>query len=230
VKKAQKGGDIGKPGKSFAAVAKKAGGGEKGKKIAAAAMWKNAAHQAHESIEESQLDELSTSTLKSYLKKSKGDAAKYDQAGDVARHEKGDAKGANKMYQKGDNRYHGAEKAKGKIVDRALSDIDEATDAEQIAHDLSAHKRKLARQKNRAEITSMMSAEHPTKRSGEREQAKIRHTNRQLQKPEVVDEAKESNSKRDSRAERAGRKVAHDLEYDMGHRGKDDNKAERAGK
>jgi hypothetical protein len=40
-KKAQKGGDIGKPGKNFDKVAKKAGGGEKGKKIAAAAMWKN---------------------------------------------------------------------------------------------------------------------------------------------------------------------------------------------
>jgi len=43
VKKAQAGGDIGKPGKSFDKVAKAAGGGEKGKRIAAAAMWKNAA-------------------------------------------------------------------------------------------------------------------------------------------------------------------------------------------
>ena len=43
VKKAHKGGDIGKPGKSFDKVAKAAGGGEKGKRIAAAAMWKNAA-------------------------------------------------------------------------------------------------------------------------------------------------------------------------------------------
>jgi len=43
VKKAQAGKDIGKKGKSFASVAKKAGGGEKGKRIAAAAMWKNAA-------------------------------------------------------------------------------------------------------------------------------------------------------------------------------------------
>ena len=41
VKKAQAGGDIGKPGKNFDKVAKSAGGGEKGKKIAAAAMWKN---------------------------------------------------------------------------------------------------------------------------------------------------------------------------------------------
>ena len=42
-KKAKAGKDIGKPGKSFDKVAAKAGGGEKGKKIAAAAMWKNAA-------------------------------------------------------------------------------------------------------------------------------------------------------------------------------------------
>jgi hypothetical protein len=42
VKKAKAGKDIGKKGKSFDKVAKAAGGGEKGKKIAAAAMWKNA--------------------------------------------------------------------------------------------------------------------------------------------------------------------------------------------
>jgi hypothetical protein len=41
VKKAKSGGDIGKPGKSFDKVAKAAGGGKKGEKIAAAAMWKN---------------------------------------------------------------------------------------------------------------------------------------------------------------------------------------------
>jgi hypothetical protein len=41
VKKAKAGKDIGKKGKSFDKVARKAGGGEKGRKIAAAAMWKN---------------------------------------------------------------------------------------------------------------------------------------------------------------------------------------------
>ena len=41
VKDAKAGKDIGKPGKSFDKTAKAAGGGEKGKKIAAAAMWKN---------------------------------------------------------------------------------------------------------------------------------------------------------------------------------------------
>ena len=41
VKDAKAGKDIGKPGKSFDKLAKKAGGGEKGEKIAAAAMWKN---------------------------------------------------------------------------------------------------------------------------------------------------------------------------------------------
>jgi hypothetical protein len=48
-KKASAGKDIGKPGKSFDKVAKAAGGGEKGKKIAAAAMWKNQAKK--ESVE-----------------------------------------------------------------------------------------------------------------------------------------------------------------------------------
>ena len=47
-KKASAGKDIGKPGKSFDKVAKSAGGGEKGKKIAAAAMWKNAAKESVE--------------------------------------------------------------------------------------------------------------------------------------------------------------------------------------
>ena len=40
-KKASAGKDIGKKGKNFDKVASAAGGGEKGKKIAAAAMWKN---------------------------------------------------------------------------------------------------------------------------------------------------------------------------------------------
>ena len=51
-KKASAGKDIGKPGKSFDKVAKAAGGGEKGKKIAAAAMWKNAAKESVEPQEE----------------------------------------------------------------------------------------------------------------------------------------------------------------------------------
>lgn len=41
VKKAHAGKDIGKKGKGFEKVAQAAGGGEKGQKIAAAAMWKN---------------------------------------------------------------------------------------------------------------------------------------------------------------------------------------------
>jgi hypothetical protein len=40
----------------------------------------------------------------------------------------------------------------------------------------------------------------------------------------------EGRAKADDKAEKAGKKVAKDLEYDMGHKGKDDNKAEKAGK
>lgn len=51
VKAAKKGKDIGKTGKNFDKVAKAAGGGEKGEKIAAAAMWKNKAKSLKESLE-----------------------------------------------------------------------------------------------------------------------------------------------------------------------------------
>ena len=40
----------------------------------------------------------------------------------------------------------------------------------------------------------------------------------------------ESRAKADNKAEKAGKKVAKDIEYDEGHKGKDDNKAEKAGK
>ena len=80
VKKAEKGGDIGKPGKNFDKVAKKAGGGEKGKKIAAAAMWKNIKETTEMAVgegvygEEAQLDELN---LKPWEKKSPFSKAGY---------------------------------------------------------------------------------------------------------------------------------------------------------
>lgn len=45
-----------------------------------------------------------------------------------------------------------------------------------------------------------------------------------------VFEAAESKSEEDDKAEKAGKKVAKDIEYDEGHKGKDDDKAERAGK
>jgi hypothetical protein len=76
VKKAKSGKDIGKPGKGFDKLAKKAGekygSAEKGKKVAAAAMWKNAA-PTNEG--EEQLDELSKDTLKSYVKKAAPEVA-----------------------------------------------------------------------------------------------------------------------------------------------------------
>jgi hypothetical protein len=41
--------------------------------------------------------------------------------------------------------------------------------------------------------------------------------------------SEESEAEKDDHAERAGKKVAKDIEYDEGHKGKDDDKAERAG-
>ena len=42
--------------------------------------------------------------------------------------------------------------------------------------------------------------------------------------------SEESTSEKDAKAEKAGKKVAKDIEYDEDHKGKDDNKAEKAGK
>jgi hypothetical protein len=42
--------------------------------------------------------------------------------------------------------------------------------------------------------------------------------------------AEESTKKEDEKAEKAGKKVAKDIEDDEGHKGKDDDKAEKAGK
>jgi len=42
--------------------------------------------------------------------------------------------------------------------------------------------------------------------------------------------SEESTAEKDEKAEKAGKKVAKDIEYDEGHKGKDDNKAEKAGK
>jgi len=48
---------------------------------------------------------------------------------------------------------------------------------------------------------------------------------------DIIEEAKkESTAKKDHKAEKAGKKVAKDIEYDEGHKGKDDKKAEKAGK
>jgi len=68
VKKAKSGGDIGKPGKSFDKVAKAAGGGEKGKKIAAAAMWKNAAKESVETTAPVLAESAEVSRLKELTK------------------------------------------------------------------------------------------------------------------------------------------------------------------
>jgi hypothetical protein len=72
VKKAKSGGDIGKPGKSFDKVAKAAGGGEKGKKIAAAAMWKNAAKESIEPQQEMIAESADLTRMKEFLTRLNG--------------------------------------------------------------------------------------------------------------------------------------------------------------
>jgi hypothetical protein len=70
VKKAKAGKDIGKVGKSFDKVAKAAGGGEKGEKIAAAAMWKNAKKKVAEGVVDAIGDALGMDTENNLAKKS----------------------------------------------------------------------------------------------------------------------------------------------------------------
>jgi hypothetical protein len=72
VKKAKSGGDIGKPGKSFDKVAKATGGGEKGKKIAAAAMWKNAAKESIEPQQEMIAESADLTRMKEFLTRLNG--------------------------------------------------------------------------------------------------------------------------------------------------------------
>jgi hypothetical protein len=76
VKKAKAGGDIGKPGKSFDKVAKAAGGGEKGTKIAAAAMWKNVK-------EDIKIAEAEKKAKKDYDKDGKIETGSQEHAGSV---------------------------------------------------------------------------------------------------------------------------------------------------
>ena len=81
VKKAKKGEDIGKPGKNFDKVAKAAGGGKKGEKIAAAAMWKNIKEAVKsKKSEEEQCDEVQSAV---YPSRNKADVG-ADKTGQVA--------------------------------------------------------------------------------------------------------------------------------------------------
>jgi hypothetical protein len=80
VKKAKAGGDIGKPGKSFDKVAKAAGGGEKGKKIAAAAMWKNVKETTAYMMEKAAAEKMAK---KDYDGDGKIESGKDEHAGSV---------------------------------------------------------------------------------------------------------------------------------------------------
>ena len=107
VKDAKAGKDIGKPGKNFDKVAKKAGGGEKGKRIAAAAMWKNIKEGVEMAFgegvyaEDQQLDELD---LKPWEKKSPFSKKGYQQVAHRQTNKMQDAETATDAAdEKGDN-------------------------------------------------------------------------------------------------------------------------------
>jgi hypothetical protein len=111
VKKAKAGKDIGKKGKGFDALAKKAGGGEKGKKIAAAAMWKNV---AREDVNEAENEKC---TVKYKMKKTdkKMSVAEYDNRADAEKFlDSIKKKGGNGIISKTVNEDEVTEKAKSK--------------------------------------------------------------------------------------------------------------------
>lgn len=141
-KKAHAGKDIGKKGKGFDALAKKAGGGEKGKKIAAAAMWKNIKREDagwddeeddYEWQERSdvlpqdgdQLDELSPKKLKSYMKKSNKDAMHV--AGDALQaHDMKDYGREADSLSKLRNRLSGQKRAQSRLAGPRVVEEDQA--------------------------------------------------------------------------------------------------------
>jgi hypothetical protein len=83
VKKAKKGGDVGKPGKNFKKVAKAAGGGEKGEKIAAAAMWKNVKRESTEQFRKN-VKVVNESLARLINEDEEGKAKAITSAGDIA--------------------------------------------------------------------------------------------------------------------------------------------------
>jgi len=108
-KKAHAGKDIGKKGKGFEKVAAAAGGGEKGEKIAAAAMWKNAAKK---SSNESLAEKIMAKLKKPMVKEEATEDEKYvvwinvDKTGKKLRHTLNSKAEAQKIGQRVKNNYY----------------------------------------------------------------------------------------------------------------------------
>ena len=108
-KKAHAGKDIGKKGKGFEKVAAAAGGGEKGEKIAAAAMWKNAAKK---SSNESLSEKIMAKLKKPMVKEEAAEDEKWvvwinvDKTGKKLRHTLNSKAEAQKIGQRVKNNYY----------------------------------------------------------------------------------------------------------------------------
>ena len=117
--------------------------------------------------------------------------------------------------------------------DSGAADTD-ADDASEAGEDAALAKDDAAADEEEAKIYSSPTneAEDETGEEAGKEEMKERMSESSFfnlyKKLAVLSE--ESTAEKDDKAEKAGKKVAKDIEYDEGHKGKDDDKAEKAGK
>jgi hypothetical protein len=219
-KAARAGKDIGKPGKNFSKIAKGAaeryGSKAAGERVAGAVL-----NKLRHPTEEGQLDELSPKTLGSYVKKSKVDMLKGGLAGMMGA-SAGDENEKDKAVKKVLKRGFGIDKAVDRMSKQGVEE--ESADKKDVPFDgpyrtkdddkdqYGNKIKRAARHAARQGLADMTTAELKA----------------ELKRRSQVEE--ESTGTKDRHAEKAGKKVAKDIEHDEGHKGRDDAKAEKAGK
>jgi hypothetical protein len=212
--------DLGKPGKNFSKIAKGAaeryGSKAAGERVAGAVL-----NKLRHPTEEGQLDELSPKTLGSYVKKSKVDMLKGGLAGMMGA-SAGDENEKDKAVKKVLKRGFGIDKAVDRMSKQGVEE--ESADKKDVPFDgpyrtkdddkdqYGNKIKRAARHAARQGLADMTTAELKA----------------ELKRRSQVEE--ESTGTKDRHAEKAGKKVAKDIEHDEGHKGRDDAKAEKAGK
>jgi hypothetical protein len=201
---ARAGKDIGKPGKNFskiaAGAAERYGSKERGEKVAGAVLKKLRAKEGVESVEEKAPPGAKAERMVKHIKKG------YADDGKLTDQEKAIA-------------YATAWKAKkaGKVEEESADKKDVPFDGPYRTKDDDKDQygnkiKHAARHAARKGLADMTTAELKA----------------ELKRRSQVEE--ESTETKDQHAEKAGKKVANDIEHDEGHKGKDDAKAEKAGK
>jgi hypothetical protein len=219
-KAARAGKDIGKPGKNFSKIAKGAaeryGSKAAGERVAGAVL-----NKLRHPTEEGQLDELSPKTLGSYVKKSKVDMLKGGLAGMMGA-SAGDENEKDKAVKKVLKRGFGIDKAVDRMSKQGVEE--ESADKKDVPFD--GPYRTKDDDKDQYGNKIKHAARHAARQGlADMTTAELKA---ELKRRSQVEE--ESTDTKDQHAEKAGKKVAKDIEHDEGHKGKDDAKAEKAGK